>query len=322
MELFVLLAVLALSQGRRLTAQENRERFLHCGSAPDDSPTPTTAQTDSSQFKILGGRNSGPRPYAAQLIYENGNDGDHCGGTMISSRHVLTAAHCVYEDREKFCNGTLYAPRNNATRWTVVLKSRCGHLNTDPSCDEKDAKIFAKPTKIFVNLNFFKRYCEKGGDIAIFELDRDYLPEEGVVPACLAAELDARKTQGGFHNYLQEVNLKLQGCTSGFAPDDALCTEEIDKNVCRGDSGGGLMIPAAVNNKPTVIGLVSHGARCINMWFSYYKHKYPGGVFTDVRGYNRFICRTTGVCPFAKLKKQKKFTIDEIPLFLADNPSK
>uniref|UniRef100_A0A1I8AGU0 Peptidase S1 domain-containing protein n=1 Tax=Steinernema glaseri TaxID=37863 RepID=A0A1I8AGU0_9BILA len=299
MKLHMLLLLLgaALCQAGRLTPAENADRLRTCGAPlPVDPFEELDLDAHLNQFKVVNGRNSGPRPYAAQLIYSLGgySGSELCGGTLISSRHVLTAAHCVFENMERFCEGSLYSVRRNASNWKIVLKSRCGEMRSNEDCEAQDSKIYAKPTKIFVNRRFYTSKCSEG-DIAIMELDRDYVLEEEVTPACVAGQftrfhqynsnkltafgwgfdpnLDLRTT-GGFHGLLQEVNLKVQHCGNAHITDH-ICTEEVQYNVCRGQ------------------------------------------IFTDVRVYNAFICKATGICPpphLMRMTKQRRTVLEEYVL--------
>jgi secreted trypsin-like serine protease len=71
----------------------------------------TTAPSDAVQLKIIGGRNAdiGSWPWTVALVnarVENAFQGLFCGGTLISSRWIVTAAHCVTDD----AGNPAYAP--------------------------------------------------------------------------------------------------------------------------------------------------------------------------------------------------------------------
>jgi len=71
------------------------------GPAPTTTPGPTLPPPSSANCgikpnRIIGGGEAGPYslPWQVALV-EPGNDDPFCGGTLISDRHVLTAAHCT-----------------------------------------------------------------------------------------------------------------------------------------------------------------------------------------------------------------------------------
>lgn len=73
-------------------------------SASDDLRTPTMpeliekAKSISRQQKIIGGLpiEYGQSPWTVSIKYRDGRTFyTYCGGTLISDKHVLTAAHCV-----------------------------------------------------------------------------------------------------------------------------------------------------------------------------------------------------------------------------------
>ncbi|TKR70439.1 hypothetical protein L596_022469 [Steinernema carpocapsae] len=108
------------------------------------------------------------------------------------------------------------------------------------------------------------------------------------------------------HDVLQEVDLKYEECKKRRdLPKDVICTEEKDKNVCAGDSGGGLMI-TPISRRHTVIGTVSEGTRCDFMVLKKFeKQPNSGGWFTDVRKYDVFLCEVAGICPIGKRKNKR-----------------
>lgn len=60
---------------------------------PPECGRSTVDDTD----RVVGGRNAtkGAWPWMALIGYDDENSIFNCGGTIISKRHILTAAHCI-----------------------------------------------------------------------------------------------------------------------------------------------------------------------------------------------------------------------------------
>merc|ERR1719192_2935507 len=63
----------------------------NCGIAP---------QQKTNNFRIVGGMETKPNKYPWQVglvsVFESGIGSVWCGGSIISAKHVLTAAHCMF----------------------------------------------------------------------------------------------------------------------------------------------------------------------------------------------------------------------------------
>merc|ERR1712112_572271 len=240
-----------------------------CPMEDTTTTTTTTATTTTCQCglkggstntignsRIIGGQDTELHEYPWQvgLVWRNGHD-PRCGGTLISSTHVLTAAHCTVGD----------TPSNIR----VLLGE---HNITDSDFNRVDvAEIIEHP-------NYNKR-TRLDNDYAILRLANPVAFTNKVSPACLPADLDvtyagvlATATGWGITSWggrepdvLQEVNVTVTTnteCNNAWkiVPNvditaNMICATDYGKSVCKGDSGGPLMVPE--NGRQTVIGISS-----------------------------------------------------------------
>ena len=72
-----------------LFQSEKKNSDYECGVAPYAS-----SKTDCLIEEIVGGCEARPHsiPWQVALLF---NGEHHCGGTLISSQHIVTAAHCI-----------------------------------------------------------------------------------------------------------------------------------------------------------------------------------------------------------------------------------
>ncbi|XP_022176326.1 venom protease-like isoform X2 [Myzus persicae] len=251
-------------------------------------------------FRILGGSESqlGAWPWMVALGYKNSqkkNDSIewHCGGTLISNTHVLTASTCVTNTGSK-----------------VLTVARLGELDLDPMVDD-GALPLDVPIKRIVN---HEGYDSKKiiNNIAILVLKNSVTFNELIQPICLPALLDmdnveksknipfvvgwgsinaSPQTNEKTSTSLMEVQIPISNITQckqaysnykSVIDDKVICAgyPEGGKDSCRGDSGGPLMW--SKRNQFYLIGVVSYGfAECGD----------PGhpGVYTRVASYMDWI---------------------------------
>ncbi|CAB3233372.1 unnamed protein product [Arctia plantaginis] len=235
------------------------------------------------QSRVLGAKQANPRdwPWMASVTPEGFEQ--YCGGTLITDKHVLTAAHCT-------------------RRWKAEeLLVRLGEYDFKRTNDSRTSNF--RVAEIRQHEDF--QLASYKNDIAILQLHRPALFNTYVWPICLPpiglkltnepAIVIGWGTQsfGGPHSHvLMEVTVPIWDhdvCVSSFTDtifDETICAGgyEGGKDSCQGDSGGPLMYQMP-SGRWTVIGVVSWGLRCG-------EPRHPG-IYTRVDKYLPWIVQNT-----------------------------
>ncbi|EAT48155.1 AAEL000760-PA [Aedes aegypti] len=224
--------------------------------------------------KILGGTETELEQYRWMVVIERIENGDReliCGGALINTLYVLSAAHCIKNDQK---------PEN------LVLRLGEHDLSSDPDCDSSgncnNRVILANVSGIIIHPN----YRKERNDVALLKLAKPIEYSNYVLPICLPV-LPAHQEdfigrsvfaagwgRNGTGEELSEVKMhvelqivQLEECENLFsrsAPGEMhVCarsaTEEIG-DTCEGDSGGPLMIE--LQGTWFQIGIVNFGFPC------------------------------------------------------------
>ncbi|XP_071865936.1 trypsin-1 isoform X1 [Bombus fervidus] len=231
--------------------------------------------TLKSQSKLVGGRPADPTKWPWMVAFLTTDNDYYCGGVLITDRHVLTAAHCVYNWR----------PQD--------IKVRLGEY--DFATSEETRAVDFTISEIRIHRDFVPDTFTN--DIAIVKL---YLPtvfDSYIWPVCLPpigqtfeykdaviTGWGARYYGGSRSSVLMEVEVPVwpqSECTSSFTQriaNTTICAGAYNGggDACQGDSGGPLLHQLA-NGRWVNIGIVSWGIRCGE----------PGrpGIYTRVNSY-------------------------------------
>jgi len=235
---------------------------------------------------IVGGQEARPHSIPWQIglgtLFKYGSKyyqgGQICGGSIVSDRLVVTAAHCISPNKKYYVAVGQHDKKSNseASKKVVMVAEAITHPNWN------DRRI----TKY---------------DIAVLKLSEPITFNDAVQPICLpkagASYADnahflvsgwGTLSEGGRgSNKLMQLvapHIKMSTCQrylGGNVHKDVICAGYLNggKDSCQGDSGGPLA--AMVDRKWTLAGVVSWGYGCAR--------KGNPGVYTNVGSYTDFI---------------------------------
>jgi len=229
-----------------------------------NSPTTTTIASGSSckcgipnrSDRIVGGVKTEVNEYPWQvgLVSRNGRT-PFCGGTLISDRHVMTAAHCT--------------AGQSASNIRIIL----GEHKTDDASQTK-VEVATITDDPLYNSNTMKN------DFSILTLKEPVTFTREISPACLPSDTNqlyagqvatvsgwgTLQSNGNQPTVLMEVDVTVTTqtvCRNVYGNDIStinICAMDAGKDSCQGDSGGPLVIQE--NGRFALIGVVSYGYGC------------------------------------------------------------
>ncbi|XP_058061500.1 CLIP domain-containing serine protease B4-like [Anopheles bellator] len=298
-----------------------RERkVLVCCAAPDSVGNPTTPTTptrpsappsttlatitrqDLGQFseqvkllpkdcgiqysdRIIGGERAkiDEFPWTA-LIQHRRNNGDlkfHCGGSLISNRYVLTAAHCINNIARSW---TITAVRLG--EWDLQAERDCTTIFDEQICADPVQDIAVE--RLIVHPNYATTLSRVKNDIALIRLVQPAQFTDFVQPICLPLS-DGERTrsydgqsfmvagwgqteeapQSQYKLFVVIKGVQEASCQQSYPRADIDGTQvcaggDANKDSCRGDSGGPLMYNGNSDKGPLMYlaGVVSFGRKC------------------------------------------------------------
>ncbi|KAJ1997259.1 hypothetical protein GGI04_005473 [Coemansia thaxteri] len=246
--------------------------------------------------RIIGGISSmaGEYPYIVSLNLTLPEGSGLCGGTLITNRIVVTAAHCVYD----LDQGTVVAAKNvrvglgsQSRKRQKFVQAQEVHVNPEfepPVISGDIALIVIEP----VELSKF---------IQVARIFNGNLPEGTKLTAVGWGMTRTDGGPGGIPDSLQQADIVVgsrEDCSQfvpGYESSDGpqICTENkllLGTDTCQGDSGTGVFI--SVDGRRFLAGLTSYGANLQGDPTCALDDGF--GVYTRISYFRKFIDQVAG----------------------------
>lgn len=249
-----------------------------------DSPRPTNSNQNNQQFdtkyplnerncgtmhetRIVGGDEANPNDFLwmAAIIRAKPTSGEakpFCGGSLITRRHILTAAHCLENlgPRDVLVRLGSY-DFDDATASSTSADYAIDQFRVPANYSKKthvaDIAIMRLKTPLSTNDNY-KTVCMP-------QPRRSYVGALGTVTGYGSQSETFRRATPKLRQVVVPIweNRKCSVVYKRNLTESFLCAgyEEGGKDACQGDSGGPLMTEGP-NEKMMVVGVVSHGIGC------------------------------------------------------------
>lgn len=221
--------------------------------------------------RIVGGTEATPGRYAYQATLFNGSGAQVCGGTLIGSRYILTAAHCANEINRVNIGRHDLADLGE-TYEDIDIETKIVHPEYDESTLNNDAMIV-------------KLASDSSAQVVTYDTGSSDT-SEGIDVTVIG--WGTTSSGGADTDVLLEVELDIVSNSicgaqygSSIITDQMICAARDGKDACGGDDGGPLIIAGSDASSDVQVGIVSFSSGCANPNYS--------GVYTRVSEVTDFI---------------------------------
>nr|XP_023656204.1 suppressor of tumorigenicity 14 protein-like [Paramormyrops kingsleyae] len=241
--------------------------------------------------RIVGGQAAVEGEWPWQVSLHIKNVGHVCGASVINNRWLVTAAHCVQDDKE--------IKYSQPQHWEAYLGLHIQGKITDKTAKRNLKRIIPHP--------YYNEYTYDN-DIALMELDSPVTLTQSIWPICLPSETHefevgssvwitgwgATREGGSSATTLQKAEVRIINQTvcnqlmSNQITSRMLCAGVLSGGVdaCQGDSGGPMSAYGA-NRRLFLAGVVSWGDGCAR--------RDKPGIYTRVTKFRSWIKEKSGV---------------------------